>query len=112
MLSTSVIAKYIIRKEGSNIRYIEASSPDSVLQIIKHNTKEQTFHIVHVDISNNIKYYTSGFLRWENIDREWFTEQSQVFYKSSKESKKLEENYRKLASLRKRILIFVFFSLE
>lgn len=93
--------KVYYEKKGSSTRYIEASSPDSVLQIIEHNTKKQTFLIVHVDIPNDIKYYSSGTLRWENIGREWFTEQSQVFYKSSTASKELEAYYRKVVTQRK-----------
>ena len=79
---------------AGTIVYLEASTPDSNLTVLRHNLSDGSFIAMSVLGRGHSRSYRRGKLIWSREESEWFPASDSVDYGSREDSKAMEEKFR------------------
>ena len=81
--------------EGPKALYLEASSPDSDLTVVRHDLGSGRFIAMNVAGRGHTLSFRHGSLIWSKEESEWFPASDSVDYGTRKESREMEEGFRR-----------------
>jgi hypothetical protein len=81
--------------------YLEASSPDSNLTVLKHDLNSGRFVAMHVAGKGHSISFRRGTLIWSQEEKEWFPASDSVDYGTRPESKAMEAEFREWTKSRR-----------
>lgn len=74
--------------------YLEASTPDSNLTVLRHDLGDGSFIAMSVQGRGHSRSFRRGKLIWSKDEAEWFPASDSVDYGSRADSKAMEEGFR------------------
>jgi hypothetical protein len=74
--------------------YLEASTSDSDLTVVRHDAGKGRFIAMHVAGSGHSMSFRRGNLIWSEAEKEWFPAADSVDYGSREDSKAMEREFR------------------
>lgn len=80
---------------GPKTLYLEASSPDSDLTVVRHDLDNGRFIAMNVAGRGHSLSFRHGTLIWSKEENEWFPASDSVDYGTRRESKEMEEEFRR-----------------
>jgi hypothetical protein len=84
-----------------NTLYLEASSPDSDLTVVRHDLGSGRFIAMNVAGRGHSLSFRRGNLIWSQEEKEWFPASDSVDYGTRKESKDMEKEFREWTKARR-----------
>jgi hypothetical protein len=84
-----------LAESGSpDVLYLEASSPDSDLTVVRHDVRDGRFIAMNVAGRGHSLSFRHGTLIWSQEEKEWFPASDSVDYGTRKESVEMEKEFR------------------
>lgn len=80
--------------EAPKTLYLEASSPDSDLTVVRHDLADGRFIAMNVAGRGHSLSFRRGTLIWSKEENEWFPASDSVDYGTRKESQAMEKEFR------------------
>jgi hypothetical protein len=89
--------------EGASAKtlYLEASSPDSDLTVLRHDLNSGRFVAMNVAGKGHSVSFRRGTLIWSQDEKEWFPASDSVDYGTRPESKEMEREFREWTKSRR-----------